>query len=150
MKGFIINNSNFDHRKKTGESSSLPSCAVPNESYTIQDLLRRNTNGQALPDIGRAVGYPDHVSHDSIDFEQFKNSDLVDQEEQAERVSQIIARGNDFINKKTKAEKAKAKAEADELNEVKAELLRQRANRSKKVGNGKKGTTDEHLQEGEN
>lgn len=103
------------HKEDMSKEISL---TVPNESYSIKELLTRS----ALPVVHRLGTFEENSNFDSDDLEKLPHSDLFEREEAAgfyrERAKEIEL---DLKEREQKAA-ALAKAEADELNELKVQL----------------------------
>jgi hypothetical protein len=120
----VIDQFNFDWTtglsRKCCEDESV---TIPDQSYTIKELLDRHRQGQLTDvDIGRDPVYYDHDDYDDPDVEKLGTMDLVDKAEfvaEGRRVSKMIK------DQEAKAKKAKDKEEFDSLVQSEARKLRE-------------------------
>ncbi|AXL14916.1 hypothetical protein [Microviridae sp.] len=74
----IVRNWSYKHGPNNMErKSSSPSLTIPNETYTIRELLAKHTRGIA-PNIARQGHWQDDASFDSPDFNKLNGLDIVD------------------------------------------------------------------------
>lgn len=96
----ILNRFNYDPKAKyCSENPIGPSETIPDQSYTITEIITRFTGG-ILPNIQRNVSYDDDPSFDSDDITKRPDFDLVDASEALSSLSE-----------KFEAEKAAAQLE---------------------------------------
>lgn len=110
--------SDFEHPK--GESLS-----VPNEAYTIREIMEKHTHGINLG-IDRQGIYEDEVDFDSPDMRKVKELDLYDREIISKENAENITRGKQLLDEENKKQKARSDQEKIELEELK-KLARERA-----------------------
>lgn len=82
---------------------------VPDQTMSLDYIIRKFTRGEALPPIAQSVQFGSETDLSSVemDFEKFKNLDLVDKTEFAEKVNDLISK----IEKRKAAIDAKLKSE---------------------------------------
>jgi len=95
------------------------SVTVPDESYTIRQLLDKFSRG-IDPGVSRTPQFDPNPTHDSTDLQQLVNADLFEREEYAQSLSKTNAELTQKLNAKAAADKAAAKAKADADFEAKA------------------------------
>ena len=97
----FINRYNFDPKAKhVFETANIdPTETVPDQSYTISEIINRFTGG-ILPNIQRNVSFDDDPTFDSDDITRRPDFDLVD-------ASEALA----SLSEKFEAEKAAAQLE---------------------------------------
>lgn len=135
---------NYDHTKVKGQVFTLPSCAVPNESYTARQLYEKHLKKQSLPPIARPVSYSETDSHNSFDYEELKRMDLVDQEAASEFIIGAVTRGRNAQAKIKAAADKKAAEEKAEEEAMKAEFKKRVTTKKKIEGSGQKGANDDN------
>lgn len=89
----------------------VKSVFVPDQSMSLEEILRRFTRGEAVP-LGHETHYDEHAeSDDSIDIEKMAHADLVDKAEYYQKLEEVkIAYDK---QEKAKARKQREKEEAD-------------------------------------
>lgn len=101
---------NFDPANWPGEINEEPSLTVPDQAYTVQELLEKFTSG-GIPPVSLPGQYDDDPSFDDIDPTRLGDFDLADltalQIELAEKKATLDA----YIE----AQKAEPKAEPKEV-----------------------------------
>ena len=75
----VINYLEYNHKENPGEINTLESVTVPNQAFTVKEVLLRFNNG-TLPNIVQPVYYDDTDDYDNIDPTQNPAFDLVDAE----------------------------------------------------------------------
>lgn len=97
----FINRYNFDPKAKHvfEKSNTAPTETVPDQSYTISEIINRFTGG-ILPNIQRNVSFDEDPTFDSDDITRRPDFDLVD-------ASEALA----SLSEKFEAEKAAAQLE---------------------------------------
>ena len=99
----------YNRTRYKNKQSTLPSLTIPNETYTIPELIRRFTKG--IDDgITRPTTYQEGVTHDDIDMEKFSRLDINDKHEFAEhnqqRIDQLVQNQKDAIQEHLEAQEA--------------------------------------------
>lgn len=89
------------------EVNNSPSQTVPDESYTMRELLDRFTRGLD-PSVARQPTNDGLDTLDSPDLEKLRDSDLVDRQEYAEALSRL--NGSKKSQLKTQIDEARKKA----------------------------------------
>lgn len=90
---------NHENRFEIVEGDSL---TVPDEAYTIPELVRKSMAGIS-PDINLMSNYDDaEVNHDDIDISAFSHADLVDKHEAAKRAVEVSKIVSERRSKKSK------------------------------------------------
>lgn len=142
----IRNNANSYVADYEKERNDLPSVTVPNEGYTIRNLMVRHMNGNSLPPIAKNVEWGDHdeAAHSQFDYEELSRADLVDKMDAADQLREVVKRGKAATEKVAAKKAAAAKAEADELNAIKAEFKKRASQKDESKGSGKKESTDDN------
>lgn len=142
-KSVIKNNANVALFVCKGEMNSGKVISVPNESYSIRELYERRVRNQPLPEIARPAYFGG--SHESMDFEEVRRMDLVDQEEAGKVLDDVVARG------KKRADAVRAKREKDAAEKAAREKAKDdffaESMRNKNVATGKGGTNDDNRKE---
>lgn len=108
----VVNQWTFEpHLDAEAECHLLPSLTVPDQAYTIEELLARHQKG-LLTDmaIGKQPIYSEDASFDDPDMEGLMRADIVER-------SEFAAMGKAELDRQRK-EAAKAKAEADKAEEA--------------------------------
>lgn len=140
MKSKIVNNANFQEFEHVGEFNSGQVISVPNEAYSIRELYERRVRNQPMPEIAKPASYGG--THESYDFEQVSKLDLVDQEDAARVIDEVIKRGN------SRAEKARRKAEQVAAEKAAKEKAKDEffaeSMKKKNEAAGKKGVSDDN------
>ena len=120
----VINYLEYNHKENPGELNTAESETVPNQAFTVREVLLRFNNG-TLPNIVQPVYYDDTEDYDNIDPTQNPAFDLVD----AENILNEI-KNNQQEREKNKSQNSpetKGKIESnneqkhDELNDEKSE-----------------------------
>ena len=75
----VINYLEYNHKENPGETNTGESKTVPNQAFTVREVLLRFNNG-TLPNIVQPVYYDDTDDFDNIDPTQNPAFDLVDAE----------------------------------------------------------------------
>ena len=75
----VINYLEYNHKENQGEINTLKSETVPNQAFTVREVLLRFNNG-TLPNIVQPVYYDDTDDFDNIDPTQNPAFDMVDAE----------------------------------------------------------------------
>lgn len=75
----VINYLEYNHLKHPGEINTLETETVPNQAFTVKEVLLRFNNG-TLPNIVQPVYYDDTDDYDNIDPTQNPAFDMVDAE----------------------------------------------------------------------
>lgn len=109
------------------------SVTLPDESYSIQELLDKFSTGLD-PGVFRQPSFDDGADFSSPDLEKLRDSDLVDKEEYSRELRGTIASQERVIVTKNAAEKAASDVLAMEAEELKAELKVRRAERKQAAG----------------
>lgn len=68
---------NYEPQPEYYEENTQPSLTVPDQSYTIKELLMRFTSG-GMPDIAKTGTYEDDPSFEDIDPTRLGDFDLAD------------------------------------------------------------------------
>lgn len=105
-----------------GSSNSGVSITIPNETYTIRELLNKHTSG-IMPNVERKAIYQEDVSHDSLDLQKVQRMDYTDKES-------IFAQQTDLIEQLEQQQK--------ELKKEREQLAQTRENEEK----AQKGTAE--------
>lgn len=110
------NQYNYDPKIDTGFSEyKEQSMTVPDESYSIKDLLKKHRSGIPV-NVERDGQYDDDPDHDDIDRTELLNMDLAEKAEILEQQKELQQAVKDRIE-----ENKKAKAAKNELNEKRTE-----------------------------
>lgn len=104
------------------------SLAVPEEGYTVRQILDRHQAGMSLDSISRKESYDSAVDFDSEDLEKLRDGDLV---EQLEALEEFTARAQVMKDELEKADKARQDSAAQEAAEQ--EAIRQEYRQRKKA-----------------
>ena len=75
----VINYLEYNHNENLGEINTMESETIPNQSFTVKEVLLRFNNG-TLPNIVQPVYYDDTEDFDNIDPTLDPAFDLVDAE----------------------------------------------------------------------
>lgn len=102
------------------------SCTVPDESYSIKDLLEKFSRGMD-PGVSKQGIYDSGANFDSPDLEKLKSEDLFDREEFATALSH----SNAAISKELEVKAAKDKVDADNAAAADFEAKVERLEKSK-------------------
>jgi hypothetical protein len=97
------------------------SLTVPDEAYTIKELLHRHTNGIDMSGIQKMPIYDEEVTFDTPDFQKIHNSDLTDKNlflEETKLKMKEISHRNQLVDS---AEKESNSNNSDDKNEVDSE-----------------------------
>jgi len=95
----------------TGEVNDDPSETIAGESYTIAELMHRNSNGLVTSKSNQAF-YPKASDYDDPDLDEVSRMDILDKAE-------VLLKASDNITSAKKAiDEAKAKKEADEASKL--------------------------------
>lgn len=70
----------YELKKADMETPIGKSMAVPDDSYTIKEILERHANGM-IPAIGKDGMYDEDPDHDDIDLGELNRSDLAEKHE---------------------------------------------------------------------
>lgn len=119
------------------------SLAVPNEAYTIKELLIRHQQGLGANVQRQGVmGDPDDEDFDQPDLNQMQHADLFEREEYSTKLAETIRDQSEFI--KAETEKHAAKKKADKRKEFEDEFneMEQRKKASASSSEKKGGTTE--------
>lgn len=113
----------YNYTQEQGEVNNDPSETIPNETYTIRELLEKHTRGVLPHGIHREGIYDENASLDSLDLPQTRQLDLVEQSQLIEQTKKTVDQLNALLkseaeNQKQKDEQQKASDKKDE-NEVK-------------------------------
>jgi len=109
---------------------------VPNDAYSIKDILEKFTRGMD-PGVTRQPGGDSGVSFDSPDLEKLRNADLYEKEEFATHLGSEMLSQKSILDKAAADNAAKEAAKLKEDEEMKAEFKRQRAEKAKAGKEGK-------------
>lgn len=142
-KSVIKNNANVALFVCKGEMNSGKVISVPNESYSIRELYERRVRNQPLPEIARPAYFGG--SHESMDFEEVRRMDLVDQEFAADHIADVVARG--VADAKKRKQKVDADAAEAARKKKAIEDFYDESMRNKNVATGKGGTNDDNRKE---
>lgn len=107
----------------TETSDKFPSETVPDQTYSVAELLERHRQGILTDtEIRRDTEYVDQddLDFDTQDFEKFRDSDLVDQDEYMQMVKDDLQKAEDKRKADIAAAKAKEDAEYEEFKKQKA------------------------------
>lgn len=113
---------NFKLKKSDMETPSGKSLTVPDDSFTVQELLERNTRG--LPLTGREGVFIDDSDIEDDDLEKFNRQDITDRFETAQRAGEIVRKEHE--HQASKKERAKA-LEKENYEKWKKESLQKKA-----------------------
>ncbi|AXH77916.1 MAG: hypothetical protein [Microviridae sp.] len=105
---------NYTMTKADMEHPSGKSLTVPDDTYTVQEMLERHARG--LPLAGRDGIYIDDSDIEDHDLEEFNRGDITDRHEMAEAAGQVV---REEETKKKKAETAKKEKDRAEWTEWK-------------------------------
>lgn len=75
----VINYLEYNHTENSGELNTMESETIPNQAYTVKEVLLRFNNG-TLPNIVQPVYYDDTEDFDNIDPTLDPAFDIVDAE----------------------------------------------------------------------
>lgn len=81
---------NYNYKEERGEKNTLPDETVPNEAYSIRELLAQHVRGVPLP-IGRIPTYSNSDDFDDFDETRRPDFDLADASMQMRLVNEEIA-----------------------------------------------------------
>ena len=108
----VRSNYTIKYDRNKGEVNNLPSLTVPNQSYTLEELLQRHIQG--MPTLGKE---PIYEGESDFDLSGLRNMDLVDIQEMKMDVQHTLnevkkeeERRQAVIDAKNKAEKAEFEA----------------------------------------
>lgn len=80
-KRIVVNSANYDSKVHASpEMNGLPSMTIPDEAYSIKDLLRKHASGQ-MPEVYREGVYDGAEDFDDIDREKYLTLDPVERAE---------------------------------------------------------------------
>lgn len=104
-----------DHQ---GSNTYGVSKTIPNETYTIRELLNKHTSG-LMPEVGNEPIWQEEASHDSPDLQKLHRLDIVEKQIEQTRQTNIIEQLDEILEKaKQKTEQARTqKADAVEPTE---------------------------------
>ena len=123
----------FKLEKHDIEKPKGQSLTVPDESMKIETILRKFTTGLDSS-LYREGQYHDG-DHDSPDLEKLKDSDLFEKEQFRRGLADKILADEKVIKANEAKEKARLDAEAAELQEIRNELRKKKAE-NKNTGEG--------------
>lgn len=107
----------YQHAKRY-ETPTGKSLTVPDDTYTVAELLERHARG--LPLAGRPGAYVDDSDIEDDDLEKFGRLDVTDRFEIAQKAAEIVR--EEHTHQESKKEKAKQK-ERTEFEDWKKEKL---------------------------
>lgn len=139
----LVNPVNFVLLPEHCEHPDPVSVTVPDESYSIRDLLEKFSRG-VDPGVMRSPSYDSDASHESVDLEKLRDSDLVDREEYSSHLSTVIKSQSHELKAIDSAAKQSALDKAKEYDDLVAESKRKR---DKKAKGGKTANDDEGTEE---
>lgn len=109
---------NIDQSIPVGEVNNLPSLTIPNETYTIRELLEKHTRG-VMPDIAMEGTYgEEEPDFDSPDLNQIHQMDLYDVQEHLTKTKKLIEQ----LDENYKSQQHKASQQLAEKNESEAKV----------------------------
>lgn len=111
----VINNLQYNYKDNQGEINNEPSETVPNQSFTVGEVLLRFSNG-TLPNIVQPVYYDDNDDFDNVDITQDPAFDLVD----AENYKNYLATKKES-EQKTKTNLSQSESQKNEPTEQKSD-----------------------------
>lgn len=76
----IVNQLNYKHSEKYEEQVSSDTETVQGDSMTVAEIFQRNQSGLITPLVPKKE-CDDDPDHDSIDIDEFRRSDIIDQTE---------------------------------------------------------------------
>lgn len=108
----VINYLEYNHKEKLGEVNTAESETVPNQAFTVTEILQRFSNG-TLPNIVQPVYYDDTDDFDNIDPTQNPAFDIVDAENILKEINnnKIEREKNKYQNSPDKKSKIEDKNE---------------------------------------
>lgn len=111
----VINYLEYNHQENKGEKNTLESETVPNQAFTVKEVLLRYNNG-TLPNIVQPVFYDDTDDFDNIDPTQNPAFDLVDAENILKQINNNKKEREELKNQQNSPE---LKAKIENKNEQK-------------------------------
>lgn len=126
---YQVTEKSFEHQ------SDKVSITVPDESYTVKELMRRFTNGLPIAGAAKDPVY-NGGDFDSIDMEKVGGMDPVDRTELAQQQAAKNKELKDKIESQQAEAEAKAKAKAGEFTELQKEVRELKKTRVSKVPDG--------------
>lgn len=64
---------------KNYETNKKPSLTIPDESYTIKELLKKHTRGMMPEGLNRnGIYLEEDATHDTLDYQKFQRMDITD------------------------------------------------------------------------
>lgn len=130
---------NFVLTKEDMETSTMKSLTVPDETYTVKEILEKSKNGLIPSLSGKAFYMENEMDHEDDDLDKFNRSDM---QEKAE----ILERARETVNTWERAESLK-KAAADKVKKAREEEQLAKKiieNYEKSKGDNKKSVPDAH------
>lgn len=112
----VRSNYTIKYDRSKGEVNNLPSLTVPNQSYTLEELLRRHIQG--MPTIGNE---PIYEGESEFDMSGLRHMDLVDIQEMKLDIQDTLDKVKQEEDRRTAAKEAKKKAELAEFEAYKKE-----------------------------
>lgn len=137
MKQKIVLSRDFKLKPEHKEKNTLPSVTVPNESYTIQEIMERFVKGAPVNVKHKeAVFAKEDADFDSHDLEKIHQGDIVERMEVAdEMLSDLKAKEADLKDQQKKqAEALRQQKEEDE--ELRKELRERKKKGQEKSDTG--------------
>lgn len=84
-----------DHQ---GSNTYGVSKTIPNETYTIRELLNKHTSG-IMPDVQRNPIYSENASHDDLDLQKANRLDIVEKQQLQTQQLDIITQLDEILTK---------------------------------------------------
>lgn len=135
------------HRERLPFVQYGPSETVPNDSYSIQELFKRYAQGQDLGNLRRPTFYMEDANHDTPDFEKVQAMDFAEREEVVAEVAQRGKVAKSQLDAIKADQDLKAKADAEELNEIKVQHRVAKSGIGNKVKDEKAASKDKRSEE---
>lgn len=126
----------FKLDKEDIEKSTGVSMTVPDESMSIETILKKFTTGLD-PGVYREGSYDSSATFDSPDLEKLREADLYDKEVYRKGLAVKMLEDEKTLKDNEQKERARREAEAQEYNEVRDELRNRKKNTT--GGDSKKG-----------
>ncbi|AXH76190.1 MAG: hypothetical protein [Microviridae sp.] len=109
---------NFQLKKKDMEQPKGKSLTIPDDTYTVSELLERHARG--LPLAGRPGTFIEDTDIEDDDLEAFNRMDITDRFEAAERAGQIVREEHEHKENKKKKKEAEERADYQKYKNDKA------------------------------
>lgn len=89
-----------------GSNNSGVSLTIPNETYTIRELLNKHTSG-IMPEVANQPIWQEEASHDSPDLQKLDRLDIVEKQIERERQTNIIDQLDEIVQEQRKLREQK-------------------------------------------